>query len=233
MNGRASSWVCLSTVTWRSCMHSSRPDWVLGEARLISSTSTTLANTGPGPELEAALALVEDVGAHDVGGQQVGGALHARVLGLDRARRARGPGRSCRPRGCPRSGRGPRRAAPRARRGPPRRAPSPPAPRWRAAVRRARRPRRGRVRARSPSASMVGNARAAAQGPLRLSSLLVAGELARPRPRGRARASRSRPPAPRPRPPARAPRSARGGRSPTPTPRSCPRARRPAGRRCG
>src|SRR3954447_19792046 len=29
-------------------MHSSRPDCVLGEARLISSTSTTLANTGPG-----------------------------------------------------------------------------------------------------------------------------------------------------------------------------------------
>ncbi len=47
-NGRASSCVCLSTVTWRSCMHSSRPDCVLGEARLTSSTSTTLANTGPG-----------------------------------------------------------------------------------------------------------------------------------------------------------------------------------------
>ncbi len=29
-------------------MHSSRPDWVFGEARLISSTSTTFANTGPG-----------------------------------------------------------------------------------------------------------------------------------------------------------------------------------------
>ena len=29
-------------------MHSSRPDWVFGELRLISSTSTTLANTGPG-----------------------------------------------------------------------------------------------------------------------------------------------------------------------------------------
>ena len=40
--------MCLSTVTWRSCMHSSSPDWVFGEARLISSTSTTFANTGPG-----------------------------------------------------------------------------------------------------------------------------------------------------------------------------------------
>ena len=32
----------------RSCMHSSSPDCVLGEARLTSSTSTTFANTGPG-----------------------------------------------------------------------------------------------------------------------------------------------------------------------------------------
>ena len=47
-NGRASSCVCTSTVTRRSCMHSSSPDWVLGDARLISSTSTTFANTGPG-----------------------------------------------------------------------------------------------------------------------------------------------------------------------------------------
>ena len=66
-------------------MHSSRPDCVFGEARLISSTSTTFANTGPGPELEAGLALVVDVGADHVGGQQVGGALDARVLGVDRA----------------------------------------------------------------------------------------------------------------------------------------------------
>ena len=29
-------------------MHSSRADWVLGEARLISSTSRMFANTGPG-----------------------------------------------------------------------------------------------------------------------------------------------------------------------------------------
>ena len=86
MNGMASSCECTSTVTWRSCMHSSRPDWVLGEARLISSTSTTLAKIGPGPELEAALALVVDVGADDVGGQQVGRALHARELAVERAR---------------------------------------------------------------------------------------------------------------------------------------------------
>ena len=29
-------------------MHSSSPDWVFGELRLISSTRTTFANTGPG-----------------------------------------------------------------------------------------------------------------------------------------------------------------------------------------
>ncbi len=46
--GRASSWVTPSTVTRRSCMHSSSPDWVLGEARLISSTRTMFENTGPG-----------------------------------------------------------------------------------------------------------------------------------------------------------------------------------------
>ena len=38
----------LSTVTWRSSMHSSSADWVLGEARLISSPTTMLAKTPPG-----------------------------------------------------------------------------------------------------------------------------------------------------------------------------------------
>jgi hypothetical protein len=40
---------------------------------------------GPRPELEAVLALVVDVRADHVGRQQVGGALDARILGLDRA----------------------------------------------------------------------------------------------------------------------------------------------------
>lgn len=43
--GRA--WVSPITVTRRSCMASSRADWVLGEARLISSASMMLAKTGP------------------------------------------------------------------------------------------------------------------------------------------------------------------------------------------
>src|SRR5215208_895118 len=75
MNGLASSCECTSTVTWRSCMHSSRPDCVFGDARLIPSTSTLLA-------------LVVDVGADDVGRQQVGGALHARELAVERARQS-------------------------------------------------------------------------------------------------------------------------------------------------
>ena len=37
-----------SMVTWRSSMASSRAAWVLGGARLISSASRTLVNTGPG-----------------------------------------------------------------------------------------------------------------------------------------------------------------------------------------
>src|SRR5438552_12471344 len=35
--------ISLSTVTWRSSMASSSADWVLGEARLISSPRTMLA----------------------------------------------------------------------------------------------------------------------------------------------------------------------------------------------
>ena len=48
MKGESSWYVVLSTVTCRSSMHSSSADWVLGEARLISSPTTTLAKTPPG-----------------------------------------------------------------------------------------------------------------------------------------------------------------------------------------
>ena len=40
--------MCASTVTWRSSIASSSADCVFGDARLISSASTTLANTPPG-----------------------------------------------------------------------------------------------------------------------------------------------------------------------------------------
>ena len=45
---RASGWVMPSTVTWRSSIGSSNAACVRGGVRLISSTSTTLAKTGPG-----------------------------------------------------------------------------------------------------------------------------------------------------------------------------------------
>ena len=48
MNGGGSGCVSPSTVTWRSSIASSSADCVFGDARLISSASTTLANTAPG-----------------------------------------------------------------------------------------------------------------------------------------------------------------------------------------
>ncbi len=48
MKGRGTAWARPSTVTCCSSMTSSNADWVLGEARLISSASTTLLKIGPG-----------------------------------------------------------------------------------------------------------------------------------------------------------------------------------------
>jgi hypothetical protein len=48
MNGESRKYVVPSTVTCFSSMHSSRADWVLGEARLISSPTTMLAKMPPG-----------------------------------------------------------------------------------------------------------------------------------------------------------------------------------------
>ena len=56
-------------------MASRSADCVFGIARLISSTSSTFANTGPGPELELACPLVEDREPGDVGRLDVGRAL--------------------------------------------------------------------------------------------------------------------------------------------------------------
>ena len=72
-----------------SCIASSKADWVLGVARLISSARTRLAKTGSGLELElpaAFGALDHDVGADQVGGHQVGreldpGELHLQGVG--------------------------------------------------------------------------------------------------------------------------------------------------------
>ena len=115
-NGSASRRVTPSTVTCCSAIASSRADCVFGIARLISSTRTTLANTGPGPELEVALALVEDREAGHVGRLEVGRALdpgrrarpRSTARSPARARSSRCPAR-------PRAGRGRRRRGPRPR----------------------------------------------------------------------------------------------------------------------
>src|SRR5439155_17385021 len=51
--GFGSACVTPSTVTWRSSIGSSKADCVRGVVRLISSTRTTLANTGPGTKRNA------------------------------------------------------------------------------------------------------------------------------------------------------------------------------------
>ena len=48
MNGRPTPWGTPSTVTRPSSITSSSADWVLGEARLISSASTIVWKIGPG-----------------------------------------------------------------------------------------------------------------------------------------------------------------------------------------
>ena len=47
MNGRGSRWVSPAIEVCRSCIASSIADWVFALARLISSSSTMLACTGP------------------------------------------------------------------------------------------------------------------------------------------------------------------------------------------
>ena len=48
MNGGPTGWATPSTVTRPSSITSSSADWVLGEARLISSASTIVGKIGPG-----------------------------------------------------------------------------------------------------------------------------------------------------------------------------------------
>ena len=68
-------------------MASSSADCVLGVARLISSARTMLAKTGPGWKRNWRVALgrfFEHLGAHDVGGHQVGRELDAGELQFQR-----------------------------------------------------------------------------------------------------------------------------------------------------
>ena len=85
MNGCASAYVSPSTVTCSSAIASSRADCVFGDARLISSPSSSWVNTGPGPELERSRVLVPHRAAEHVGGEEVRRELDPPEVGLDRA----------------------------------------------------------------------------------------------------------------------------------------------------
>ena len=84
MNGRGTGCGSPSTVTWRSSMTSSSADWVFGEARLISSASTMLANTGPGRNSNSLVAWLKIVTPVTSDGQQVGRELDAPPRAVDR-----------------------------------------------------------------------------------------------------------------------------------------------------
>ena len=86
-----------STVTCRSSMASRRADWVLGEARLISSPRTMLAKIGPGRNSKMSRPRFHTVTPDDVGGQQVGGELHPLPVGVDRRRQGLGQARLAHP----------------------------------------------------------------------------------------------------------------------------------------
>ena len=87
-NGSGSLCVVPPTVTWRSCMASSRAAWVLGGVRLISSARMTLANSGPCRNLNMPLAgglvFLQHLGAGDVGRHQVGRELDAAEAQVER-----------------------------------------------------------------------------------------------------------------------------------------------------
>ena len=76
-NGDGTGKVWPPIVTWRSCMTSSRADCTLAGARLISSASRKLPNTGPSSMSNEPVSGPEDAGADEVGGDEVGRELHA------------------------------------------------------------------------------------------------------------------------------------------------------------
>ena len=67
-------------------MASSSADWVLGPVRLISSTSSTSANSGPRRNTNSFFDDIEHVRADDVAGHEIRGALHALELAAEHAR---------------------------------------------------------------------------------------------------------------------------------------------------
>ena len=88
--GRGSGHDSPSTLTCCSSIVSSSAAWVRGGVRLSSSTSTTCANTGPGRNSQVPVSGANTDTPGDVGGQEVGMALHARQLGPERERQRAG-----------------------------------------------------------------------------------------------------------------------------------------------
>jgi hypothetical protein len=73
-------------VTWRSCMTSSSALCTLAGARLISSASSRLVNTGPERGRELAGLLAVDARSHQVGGHEVRRELDPAEGAADRSR---------------------------------------------------------------------------------------------------------------------------------------------------
>ena len=93
---RAAGGVTPSTVTWCSSIGSSSAACVRGDARLTSSTSTTLAKIGPGRNSHSPVRRAVHRRAGDVGRQQVGRALHPPEPAADRGRERLGEQRLAR-----------------------------------------------------------------------------------------------------------------------------------------
>ena len=68
---RAAAGSCPPIETWRSAIASSSADCTLAGARLISSASTMLANTGPHSMSKSSRRRAPDAGADEVGGHEV------------------------------------------------------------------------------------------------------------------------------------------------------------------
>ncbi len=86
MNGVPSGCVWVSIVTWRSSMHSSSADWVLGEARLISSPRTMLAKIAPGLNSKSRCSWLKTLTPVTSVGKQIGGELEPAERAIDRSR---------------------------------------------------------------------------------------------------------------------------------------------------
>src|SRR5215470_5399755 len=87
-NGSGTGCVSWPIVTWRSCMTSSSADWTFAGARLISSASRKLQNTGPSSVSNPPVSGRQEVGrelqALETAAEHVGDGLDRERLGQAR-----------------------------------------------------------------------------------------------------------------------------------------------------